>query len=80
MSPSVVQHFLAAIDPRARRKIASRAVYVDAALRKRLNLRVFAAESWGAVRARAKSQQSAKNLQTRGRETQESKSLVSLFR
>jgi hypothetical protein len=54
MSPSAMQHFLAAIDRRARQEIASRAGYVDTSRRKRLNLRVFAAESCAAGCARKK--------------------------
>ena len=80
MSPSAVQHFLAAIHPRARQETASGVARADAAAGKRLNLRVFAAESCVAGCAREESQQGAKNFQTRGRETPESKSLVSLFR
>jgi len=80
MSPSAMQHFLAAIHPSARHETTSQAVCAGAAVGKRLNLRVFAAGSSVAGRAREKSQRSAKKFQTRSRKMPESKSLVSLFR
>jgi len=80
MSPSAVQHLLAAIRPHARQEAASETAPAETAIAKRLNLRVFAAQSRVAEGARAKSQRSAKFSQPRGGETPESKPLVSLFR